>query len=72
LDSETGSEVVESESKVDTGSEASFGDLDSADEDLDSADGSLDSEEGSLDSEEGLDSEGLDLDGGGYWSGSDD
>jgi hypothetical protein len=66
LDLETGSEVVESESEVDTGFKASFGDLDSADEDLDSVNGGLDSEE-DLDSEESLD-----FDEGGYWSGSDD
>ena len=60
MDSETGSEVVELKSKVDTGSKASSGDLDSADKDLDSADGSLDLEED-------LDSEGsLDFDGDGY------
>jgi hypothetical protein len=78
LDLETGSEVAELESEVDTGSEASSGDLDLVDEDLDSAN-SLDLEEGmdsvdkDLDLEVSLDSEeSLDLDGGGYWSGSDD
>jgi hypothetical protein len=66
LDLETGSEVVESESEVNTG------DLDSADNSLDSEEG-LDSVDEDLDSEVSLDSEeSLDFDGGGYWSGSDD
>jgi hypothetical protein len=49
------SEVVESGSEVDTGSKASFRDLDLADENLDSADRSLDSEEGLDSVDEDLD-----------------
>jgi hypothetical protein len=72
LDSETGSEVVKSESKINTGSKASSRDLDSADNSLDLEEG-LDSVDKDLDSEVSLDSEeSLDFDGGGYWSGSDD
>jgi len=73
LDSETGSEVVESKSKVDTSFEASSKDLDLADGDLDLADKDLDLVDEDLDSKVSLDSEkSLDFDKGGYWSGSDD
>ena len=78
LDLEIGSEIIESESKINTSFKASSKDLDLVDKDLDFADNSLDLEKGldsvdkDLDLKISLDLEkNLDFDGGGYWSRSD-